>query len=270
MSNWISSDGGEGSIQVESIPLTGDGLYEVFRTHHGVAVTWDRHWARMCGSARALSMTMPEEGEVLAGLDRLLAKQRGAHVLRLVVARPGRPGKLSRPTKWWLMSAPCVPAPRAIELVTSPHPIPDVDWMRHKTLSNMDRILALAWAHERGADDTLRVDVHGGIAETAVAALLVKLQGRWHWPQSSSALPSITARLLSECSDVPTIAAVLPREILSDIESACVCSSARGVVPVARLDGRELVLDSAWAQDALDNYLNNVASRMVKSRKPGL
>jgi branched-subunit amino acid aminotransferase/4-amino-4-deoxychorismate lyase len=191
-----------------------DTLIETVRLRNGAAPLWHLHVRRLTTSCRALGVPIPTE---------LITPEGGAdRVQRLLVSRRGLVAG-ERP----------VGSTAPVRLVTSkvihrPYPHKLVDRER------FDR--ALADAKTAGADDGLLLTAGGQVAESAI-------WGVFWWEDGKVAAPAL------ELGVLPGVARARIVEILGPIEERkatldevrgrpiFVANAARGVVPVATLDG---------------------------------
>jgi branched-subunit amino acid aminotransferase/4-amino-4-deoxychorismate lyase len=191
-----------------------DTLIETVRIRNGAAPLWYLHVRRLATSCRALGVPIPTE---------LITPEGGAdRVHRLLVSRRGVVAG-ERP----------VGSLAPVRLVTSkvvhrPYPHKLVDRER------FDR--ALADAKAAGADDGLLITPGGQVAETAIWGLF------W-WEDGRVAAPSLELGIL------PGVARARIAEIAGEIQerkvtvdearskALFVANAARGIVPVASLDG---------------------------------
>jgi branched-subunit amino acid aminotransferase/4-amino-4-deoxychorismate lyase len=191
-----------------------DTLIETVRLRNGAAPLWYLHVRRLATSCRALGVPIPTD---------LITPEGGAdRVHRLLVSRRGVVAG-ERP----------VGSMAAVRLITSkvihrPYPHKLVDRER------FDR--ALADAKAAGADDGLLLTAGGQVAETAI-------WGVFWWEDGKVAAPAL------ELGVLPGVARARIAEIVGPIEERkalldevrgrpmFVANAARGVVPVATLDG---------------------------------
>jgi branched-subunit amino acid aminotransferase/4-amino-4-deoxychorismate lyase len=191
-----------------------DTLIETVRLRNGAAPLWYLHVRRLTTSCRALGVPIPTE---------LITPEGGAdRVQRLLVSRRGLVAG-ERP----------IGSTAPVRLVTSkvihrPYPHKLVDRER------FDR--ALADAKTSGADDGLLLTAGGQVAESAI-------WGVFWWEDGKVAAPAL------ELGVLPGVARARIAEILGPIEERkatldevrgrpiFVANAARGVVPVATLDG---------------------------------
>ncbi len=168
--------------------LYGDAIYEVWRTFEGVVFTFEEHWQRLEGSARALHMTLPFTREELFTQIRRTAAAfykkvgtkpelyirlqvtRGAGVIGLDIKLADRAGYVIL-----VQSLKEVPAEKRVKglklgLATALHRNhPQTLNPAWKTGNYLNNILCLREALARGADEVLMTNLKGEITEAAVS-----------------------------------------------------------------------------------------------------
>jgi branched-chain amino acid aminotransferase len=126
----------------------------------------------------------------------------------------------------------------------------------HKALPYKENLDLLNQARAGGFDDGIRLNMAGYICESAVANVMMKVEGRWITPTlSSGCLPGITRAVAIEWFGISE-EDLLGSEI-STIESMFLLSSLKNLQPVEFLNGRKLdmseeLLQVARAQTAQD------------------
>jgi branched-subunit amino acid aminotransferase/4-amino-4-deoxychorismate lyase len=115
----------------------------------------------------------------------------------------------------------------------------------HKLLAYADHVIALELARAAGADEALRLDADGAVAEGAASNIFVVDEaGVVATPATDrGVLPGIVrGRVLAWCAreGVPVRERPIGLDELAAARELFVTSSLRGVVPVTRLDGRPL------------------------------
>src|SRR5205085_12288505 len=119
-----------------------------------------------------------------------------------------------------------------------------------KSISYAENVVALAWAHERGAGEALLTNTAGNLCEGTGSNVFVALNGRLVTPPlSAGCLAGVVRSVLVEGG----LAAEedVPAEALALVDEAFLTSSTREVQPIDRLDGRDLHRPFAHADDAL-------------------
>lgn len=210
--------------------LRGDGVFEVMRLYDGVPYARERHLVRMAGSAANIRLDVDIDA-VRSDIDRLL-EATGARdgQIRVLLTRGGRRIAVLEPL-------PSLPPEIALGCVTyAPSRVLD----GVKSLSYGANMLAGRLARERGFDEALLVSPHGRVLECPTAAFFWVRRGELLTPPlSDHLLDSITRRLvIEECGAVEHATPL--DELLGEAEEAFLASSVREVMPVRRIEQREL------------------------------
>jgi branched-chain amino acid aminotransferase len=226
--------------------LYGDGVFEVLRTWNGVVVDLDAHLDRLYTAAQALQLAAVERAKLVGAVHRTVAAAGlGEHRIRIVLTRgPGplaaRLAELGR-GRAIVIVEPLPEQPTEISLAIVDLPLPLRTGAGGKTLAYLDHILARELARAVGADEAVRLDAAGDVAECATANVFAVAAGQVITPPiDSGALPGITrGRVLACCAElaVPAIARRISVDALRVANEVFVTSALRGVVPVTRLDG---------------------------------
>lgn len=222
----------------------GDGLFETMRIDRGGLPWWPRHRARLAEAARRLAIAMPagswldaRVAELIDGVDE--------GVLKLVLTRgAGARGYLP-------------PASLPPTLVLSVHPLPaasgrglDVAWSPVrlaeqpllagiKHLNRLEQVLARQEAAARGVDEALMLDAAGRPVCATSANVVVRVDGRWLTPPvDRCGVAGVCRGWLLEQGLVDE-AQLLPAQVEA-ATAVFLCNAVRGILPVARLDGRAL------------------------------
>ena len=237
----------------------GDGVFETCGVTRGQAFALTRHLRRLRLSATGLGLEAPDEDEIRAGIEAVLAAG-GPGVGRVRVTVTAGPGPLgshrAEPgTGRQTILVLAGPAARAqtVSLVRAP-------WVRNersavaglKTTSYAENVVALAFALARGADESLLANTIGELCEGTGSNVFVERGGELVTPTlASGCLAGITRELLLEWG----LAAALPvreaapgelpfavlAEVLTGAAHLAISSSVRNVVPAVSLDGRKTV-----------------------------
>jgi branched-chain amino acid aminotransferase len=225
--------------------LYGDGCFEVLRTWGGVARELDAHLERLLDTARFLelrAMERPRLAEAVHGA--VAAAGPGEHRIRILLTRgPGslaaRLGELG-PGRAIVIVEPLPALPAELSLAVVDWPLPARRERGHKTLAYLDAVIAHELARAAGADEAIRLDAAGCVAEGATCNLFAVLGGEIVTPPTDrGALPGIVrARVLAICARGGLAARerTLTVSELRAAQEVFVTSSLRGVVPVTRLD----------------------------------
>jgi branched-subunit amino acid aminotransferase/4-amino-4-deoxychorismate lyase len=189
-------------------------LIETVRVRDGRAPLWHLHLRRLVASCRTLGVPFPLEFEVPSGgTDR---------VQRIVVGMKGK-----QVTEREVGSVEPV---RLITARQAHQPYP------HKTADRSQFAEALAEAESAAADDALMLTPEGMVAECTIWTVFW-----WEGPTLVAPslrlgiLPSVSRSRIAEIG--PVTERVVPRDALNGIP-IILANAARGIVPVARLDGK--------------------------------
>jgi branched-subunit amino acid aminotransferase/4-amino-4-deoxychorismate lyase len=217
--------------------LYGDGLFEVFPSWADV----EPHLDRLYASAAALKMRVIDRADLRAYIERI----RGAEKrIRVMVTRgPGSLGKRldeMGPGRAIVIAEPLGSLPLEMSVAVVDWPLPRREGPAHKTLAYLDHALARELAAEAGADEALRLDADGNVAECASANLFIVRKNCVVTPPLVGILPGVTrARVLAWCRahDVMTVEESITRDALAAADELFATSAVRGVVAITRLDG---------------------------------
>jgi len=198
-------------------------LIETVRIRDGVAPLWYLHLRRLAGSCKALGIPLPGELPTPSGgsdrVYRLQVGPRGAAVTE-------RPVGSADPVRLVTVSG----------VVHRPYP--------HKTTDRKQFTEAIDQARARGADDGVLLAEGGWVAEAAIWSLFWWENGRVSAPPFALGVLSgvARARIAEQTGGV-----VERRVRIDDLRgrSLFVANAARGVVPVASLDGVNVPSDAA-------------------------
>jgi branched-subunit amino acid aminotransferase/4-amino-4-deoxychorismate lyase len=230
--------------------LFGDGLFETLRVDEGRARGLAAHLDRLFAGLRRLGIALPEERCDLgrAVTDVAQAAPRPVARLRITISRD---------------------TPEATRLIAAfPYEPPAEDLYRHgvaavllpdlridsrgplaglKSLSYQANRLALREAEAQGAYEALLLNEHGRLAEGSRSNLALVLPGGLFTPpESEGCLPGTVRRRLLEKGALQE--RVLTLEDLAAAEGVLLMNSLIGVLPVARIDGREIPAGSSESE----------------------
>jgi branched-chain amino acid aminotransferase len=109
-----------------------------------------------------------------------------------------------------------------------------------KSCNYGDNILAMQQAEANGADDALLLNTSGRVACAAAANILVMLDEKVYTPPlSDGAMEGVIRAVLLE-RGVVTERSLTPQDLVH-ASAIWICNSLRGIVPVIRLDDRDLM-----------------------------
>src|SRR3954447_8611148 len=148
--------------------VVGDGVFETCEVRDGVPFALTRHLRRLRDSAAGLGLSIDDE-YVRDGVDALLKQGRDRARLRITVTGGPSPygsDRGSGPPTVLVATGPLRDWPETTDVVLVP-------WTRNeraataglKTTSYADNVVALKWAHDRGAAEALFANTRGHICE---------------------------------------------------------------------------------------------------------
>ncbi|MGD0197425.1 MAG: aminotransferase class IV [Solirubrobacteraceae bacterium] len=209
--------------------VRGDGIFEVMRLYDGVPYALDRHLARMERSAAGLRLEL-DIAAVRADVELMLSVgELDDEILRVMATRGGRRILLFE-------AMPELHDTCTLGLLTyAPSRVLD----GVKSLSYAANMLAGRLIHERGFDEALLISPHGRVLECPTASFFAVDGDVVRTPPlSEHILDSITRATVLEVVDVRE--EPITRSELDTIDEAFIASSIAEVLPVARIEQREL------------------------------
>jgi branched-chain amino acid aminotransferase len=247
MSLWVN-----GSLVAEDAPVVraddhglvvGDGVFETCAVYDGVPFALTRHLRRLHESAAGLGLTVDED-LVRRGIAAVLAGGPVRARLRITVTGGPSPYGSDRgegPPTVLIGTGSLKEWPASADVALVP-------WTRNeraataglKTTSYADNVVALAWAHERGAAEALFANSRDEVCEGTGSNVFYEHDGRLCTPPlSSGCLGGITRELViewlrAEGEDVAESAQ--PVDVLRTSREAFLTSSTRGVQAIRALD----------------------------------
>ncbi len=224
----------------------GDGVFEAVKVIDGRPFALTRHLARLQHSAAGLGLPAPDDVEVRRGVAAVLDGQ-DLPLGRIRITYTGGVAPLgsgrgdSPPT--------LVVVADAMKPWDGPTAVVTVPWPRNergalaglKTTSYAENVVALAYAHERGASEAVFANLAGNLCEGTGSNVFYVVDGELRTPTlASGCLAGISRALLLEWYDGPAREVDEPMEVLSRADEVFLVSTTRDVQPVRRCDGRDL------------------------------
>lgn len=229
----------------------GDGVFETCKLLDGVPFALSRHFRRLERSASGLGLGDLDLPYVQKGIDAVLAAGDPIDFGRLRFTVTGGRGPLGsdRHTDTdltYVVTAAAQARPTgAAQLAVTP-------WTRNersavaglKTTSYAENVVALAFAHERGAIEAVFANTRGDLCECTGSNIFVVVGDQVCTPPlSSGALAGITRALTIQWSreaGIPVVEESLSLGVLRTCDEVFITSSLRDVHPVERIDERIL------------------------------
>jgi branched-chain amino acid aminotransferase len=227
----------------------GDGVFETLRVYDGQPFAWRRHHERLCASADALGLALPDSDTLLAGALAVLdANDLAQARLRITVTGGEGPPGSSRAgavAHGWIVAWPLTPATDSVDVVLAP-------WTRNersataglKTISYAANVRALAYAEANGAGEAIFANTAGNLCEATGSNVFCVHDGVLRTPPlSAGALAGVTRGLVLELAaglDIDARDEDLPIAALASADEAFLSSTTREAQPIAHVDGAPL------------------------------
>lgn len=222
----------------------GDGVFETIKVVGGQPFALRRHLRRLATSAAGLGIEVDLDVVRAAVAEVLAADLPDRARLRVTVTGGPSPFGSDRGTATPTLivaTAPMSEWPATADVAVVP-------WTRNersatagwKTTSYADNVVALRYAHERGAAEAILANNVGELCEGTGSNVFVGIGGELVTPPTSSGcLAGITRELIIEwLGDV--VERALPIGSLHVADEAFLASSTRDVQPIRAIDGRVL------------------------------
>jgi branched-chain amino acid aminotransferase len=226
--------------------VVGDGVFETLRVYRGVPFAWTRHYARLRASAAGLGLVAPEEVELRAATEAVLAANdlREARLRITVTGGPAPPGSRRAP-----VPPTAIIVGFQLEPTSPTASVMIVPWTRNeggalaglKTISYAENVRALAYVEERGAHEAIFANTKGNLCEATGSNVFLVLDGTCCTPPlTAGCLNGVTRQLLLQVAREIGIAIEerdVPVGVLRRADEAFVSSSVREAQPIASVDG---------------------------------
>lgn len=245
---WLNgrlSEAGE----TPAVPVTdhglvvGDGVFEALKITAAGPFAVQRHLDRMSRSARALELPPPDHAVVRGAIEAVYADQAWEHG-KIRITYTGGPGPLGSqaadgPPTLVVIAEPMDPPAAVGSVVTAP-------WRRNengaltgvKSTSYAENVRGLAYAHARGATETIFLNTVGDVCEGTGTNVFCVFGNRVVTPPlAAGCLAGITRELVIEWCDV--VEEDLTLAEAAEADEVFLTSSLRDVQAVARWDGVE-------------------------------
>jgi branched-chain amino acid aminotransferase len=218
----------------------GEGVFETIRTEQSRPQLLSRHMRRVLLSARELSISLPNEDQVLDAVDRLLAAE----------SYPLGRLRLSFSNEHFIATHERYLDSRTQMRVQSQRLSPTSSSRKHKTFPYSHNLELLEVAKSRGMDEFLLIDSLGRVTEGAVSNFAFRISGIWMTPPiTAGILPGVVRAIaISHCG-----AAVrdITESDLVTCDAAIAMSSLKIALPIASLNGDSLAIDDDTDQICL-------------------
>lgn len=273
---WVDGslrEPGEPSISAIDHGITvGDAVFETCKILDGRVFALSRHKARMARSAAGLGLADIDVDRIDEGIAAVLGSGGPIAFGRLrftVTAGRGPLGsdREDSPLTYVVTAGPQAPPHPPGTLAVTP-------WTRNersavaglKTTSYAENVVALAFAHERGASEAIFANTRGELCEGTATNIFVVVAGRLHTPPlSSGCLAGITRELTIEwCREagMEVYEDAMPLGVLRTCEEVFVTSSLRDVYPIERIDDHRLAAPGRVTRKAMAIFAERSAAEV--------
>jgi branched-chain amino acid aminotransferase len=237
--------------------LYGDGIFEGIRLYQGCVFRLEEHLERLEYSAKAIMLKLPMSRKELSDAVCESCRQNGLKdgYIRLVVTRGVgnlglSPASCKKPSVFIIADKiqlyPKEHYEQGLTVVTVPtrRTNPAALSPAIKSLNYLNNIFARVEASMSGASEAIMLNDQGYVSECSGDNIFILHKGKIHTPPASAgALKGITRDVVMEIAEelgIPLIETNLTRYDLWIAEECFLTGTAAEVVPVARIDGREI------------------------------
>jgi branched-chain amino acid aminotransferase len=237
--------------------LYGDGVFEGIRLYGGCVFRLDEHLERLEFSAKAILLDLPLTREEFSGIvcETCRRNQLSDGYIRLIVTR-GKgnlglsPVGCKRPTVIVIADKialyPDEYYEKGLDIVTVPtrRINPAALNPAVKSLNYLNNVLARIEASQHGAPEAIMLNDQGFVSECTGDNIFMLSRGTLYTPDTScGALKGITRDTAIDIArelEIPVVEANLTRYDFWTAEECFLTGTAAEVVPVVRIDGREV------------------------------
>ena len=263
---WVNGhlldDPSRGVSPVDHGLVVGDGAFETVEVVHGQPFALTRHHRRLDRSLAGLGLAPLDGDRMNHGIREVLADAPPIECGRLRYFVTGGPGALGSErvadaqATYVVAAGPLSPYPPSYVL----HVVP---WVRNeraataglKTTSYAENVIAYAAAKRAGAGEAIFGNTRGELCEGTGSNIFVVIDDLIRTPPlSSGALSGVTRELLLEWATQDGLTILeedLPLSVLQTADEVFITSTTRAVMPVHRIDGREIPIGpvTRWAAE---------------------
>ncbi|MCP4846952.1 MAG: 4-amino-4-deoxychorismate lyase [Verrucomicrobiaceae bacterium] len=242
----------EGDVQISPFDhglLTGDGVFETMVAHGKIPFAFTRHYRRLERSAACFGLSIPD-AETLHRACRDVAGANGLDSARIRVTVTGGRAPLGsekgNSTETVIVASGELPhQPEVTQVVTVPYARNEHGALVGlKTTSYGENVVALAYAKENGAREAIFGNVNGDLCEGTGSNIFIVKNGELITPPlTAGCLPGVTRALVVDlclAANVKLQQIDTPLNGLTEVDSAFLTSTLRGVQPIASVNGEQL------------------------------
>ncbi|MBS4216755.1 D-amino-acid transaminase [Bacillus sp. FJAT-49711] len=230
----------------------GDGVYEVIRIYDGVLFTGDEHLERFYSSAEKIQISVPFQKEELLELIQQLIQENevkdGSLYMQMTRGASPRnhlfPSKDTKPVLTAYTKEVARPV-ESLEKGVAALIADDIRWLRCdiKSLNLLPNLLAKQAATEQGCYEAI-LHRDGVVTEGSASNAYIVLDGKIKThPATNLILNGITRQVvarLCEKNNIPFVEEAFMLDELKNADEIFVTSTTSEVMPVVKLDGKEV------------------------------
>lgn len=222
----------------------GDGCFETTSVVRGEPFALTRHLNRLRRSLAGLLLDLPmSDAEFCAAIDASLSTRPDAGIVRITVTAGRGPlgsGRNESSPTVLIALGPNRGWDSAASVITVPWPRNERGALAGiKSTSYAENVVALARAKKAGASEAIFPNTIGNLCEGTGTNIFVEIDGRLVTPPlSSGCLAGVTRELVIELTGCEEVDVSI--EHLKTTSEAFLTSSTRDVMPITRIDNRQL------------------------------
>lgn len=227
----------------------GDGLFETLRVVGTTPQHVARHLGRLQRSAAQLQLRLPPETAIGAASERVIAAARAtgcADDLRLKwlfsrgIASWTAAADAAAAPHWFVMAHRGAPPPPSLRLALVDLPLPQRRLPALKATSYLDSLVAKQMALAAGADEAMRLDWQGGVAEGAAVNLFAIKGNVLYTAPALGIVPGIVREIVLELAPYAGLEVrqeAVTLEAFRGADEWFASNALIGVCPVVAADG---------------------------------
>jgi 4-amino-4-deoxychorismate lyase len=254
--------------RIEALPLDsraahyGDGAFTTMRAHAGRIAFWPAHRQRLVDAGCALHLTEPDWHAIEAMLSRVVAAQASCVLKLALVPQSGgrgyaRPWPSACDVYLFVYAPPALDPSQYREGIALATVRADVGAGREDGVKTLSRLDQVRMAPLQASAEALVCDRDGFVLGGLSANLFALFGTVWATPPAARGTIAGVARSLLLASPPPGFSArvqTMHRDALDHAEAVFLCNAVRGVMPVRRIDARDL--PRVTAVDTMMHLLN--------------
>ena len=259
--------------------LLGDGVWEGIRLHQSKLMFIDEHLDRLFESAAGISLNIPySKKNIIDEINKVLSKNSMTdHVhIRLVISRGDKitpyqnPNANRGPINFVIIPEYKKTDPRVYEngvtigRVPIIRPPDNILSTHYNTLSKLNCILASIEANKRGFDEGIMNDPNGNISTCNSTNLFFVKENKVLTSKGEYCLNGITrgkAIMICQSNNIPIFEQDFIFEDIIDCDEAFVTGTFAGIIPVSKIEDRDL---KSTSSDSLVNQIRFLYNKHIK------